>query len=320
MASLLRIRAYHSSMFRSLLRVATRQSRSTAFSTNTKTEVVKPTIQQLRIVAFRAAIPMVGFGFMDNLVMITAGDAIDAHFGHTLAISTMAAAGYGQCCSDVAGITCGGIVDATVTKLRLPTHGLSQSQLDLRITRMYSTLGACTGVLVGCLLGMSVLLFMDTERVDRARKAKELQSIFESVMIEGSKLVDAERATLFVLDKEKGELWSQVATGTEGIIKISATKGIVGACVAQRKIINITDAYNDDRFHADIDRTTGFRTRSVLALPVKNEEGEVIGAIQMCNKRNSDGSHGVFEDNDERLVKMLASHVTSFIRITNSER
>merc|ERR1711862_1003490 len=97
-------------------------------STDTKVEV--PTTRQLRIVVLRAAIPMVGFGFMDNLVMITAGDAIDAHFGHTLAISTMAAAGYGQCVSDVAGITSGGLVDATVAKLRLPTHKLSQSQLD----------------------------------------------------------------------------------------------------------------------------------------------------------------------------------------------
>ena len=292
--------------------------RSRASSTNTNIE--KPTIQQLRVVALRAAIPMVGFGFMDNLVMITAGDAIDTHFGQTLAISTMAAAGYGQCCSDVAGITCGGIVDATVAKLRLPTHGLTQAQLDLRITRTYSTIGACAGVLVGCLLGMPVLLFMDTEQVDRARKAKELQSIFESVMIEGCKLVDSERATLFMLDKEKDELWSQVATGTEGIIKICSKKGIVGACVTQRQLINVPDAYKDDRFNSNIDKNTGFRTRSILAIPVENDEGEVIGAIEMCNKKNSDGSFGVFQDNDERLVKMLGSHVTSFIRIMNSDR
>ena len=56
-----------------------------------------PTTQQLRIVALRYAIPMIGFGFMDNLVMIQAGDAIDQTFGVALGISTMTAAGFGQC-------------------------------------------------------------------------------------------------------------------------------------------------------------------------------------------------------------------------------
>jgi putative methionine-R-sulfoxide reductase with GAF domain len=279
--------------------------------------VERPTNKQLRIVALRAAIPMVGFGFMDNLVMITAGDAIDSHFGEALAISTMTAAGFGQCCSDIAGVTSGGIVDSIVSKLRLPVHGLSQAQLDLRITRFYSTFGACAGVLTGCLLGMSILMFIDTERVDRAKKAKELESIFDSVVKEGGKLVSAERSALFLLDEEKQELWSQVATGTEGIIKVPVSAGIVGAGVTSKQLINIQDAYKDDRFFHNVDDKTGFHTRSVLVVPVFNEEGKVIGAIEMINKKNPDGSDGVFGENDEKLIQMLASHVKSFIRIVN---
>jgi hypothetical protein len=103
---------------------------------------------------------MIGFGFMDNLVMIQAGDAIDASFGVIFSLSTLTAAGFGQCFSDVAGITCGGLVDAAVTKMNLPRHGLSPDQLDLRVTRMWTTLGGCIGVVTGCLLGMSCLLFM----------------------------------------------------------------------------------------------------------------------------------------------------------------
>ena len=96
-----------------------------------------PTKEELRIVAYRAAIPMVGFGFMDNLVMITAGEAIDSTLGVALGISTMTAAGFGQCCSDVAGNLSGGTVDAAVTRMKLQHHGLSEDQLDLKVSRLY---------------------------------------------------------------------------------------------------------------------------------------------------------------------------------------
>jgi putative methionine-R-sulfoxide reductase with GAF domain len=261
---------------------------------------------------------MIGFGFMDNLVMITAGDFIDSTFGVVLGISTMTAAGFGQCFSDTAGIMSGGAVDATVSRLNLPTHGLSQEQLGSKTSRLYTTAGAIVGVLTGCLLGMSCLLFMDTDRADRAKQAKELQSIFESIMDEGTSLFHAERATLFMLDNEKKELWSRVATGTEGIIKVSSHAGIVGACVDSGELINIPDAYEDSRFNKEVDAKTGFHTRSVLVIPVKDDDGEIIGAIQMCNKKNCDGTAAVFTANDENLVHMLASHVTSFIRIVNN--
>lgn len=252
---------------------------------------------------------------MDNLVMITAGEAIDSTFGATLGISTLMAAGFGQCCSDVAGNLSGGAVDAAVSKLRLPHHGLQEGQLEMRISRIYSIFGACVGVVTGCLLGMSCLLFMDTDRADRARKAKELQSIFESVMGEGKRLFNAERATLFVLDEERCELWSQVATGTKGIIKVKANEGIVGACIQGGELLNVPDAYNDERFDTEIDKRTGYRTKSVLAAPIRNDEGKIIGAIQMLNKKNADGTDGVFSPCEEQLARLLASHVKSFIQI-----
>ncbi|CAJ1944373.1 unnamed protein product [Cylindrotheca closterium] len=262
---------------------------------------------------------MVGFGFMDNLVMITAGDFIDATFGVAFGLSTLAAAGFGQCCSDVVGVTSGGIVDATVSKLGLPTHSLSPDQLDLGISRRWSTLGACSGVLVGCLLGMSCLFFMDTDRNEKARKAKELQSIFESVMGDGANTFHAERTTLFMLDEEKKELWSKVATGTDGIIHCSADEGIAGACVKSGKVINIPDVYKDDRFNQTVDKSTGFVTRSILAHPIKDAEGEILGIIEVCNKKNDDGTPGHFTEFDERLLRMLASHVASFISIINND-
>ncbi|KAG7374049.1 Fis family transcriptional regulator [Nitzschia inconspicua] len=281
--------------------------------------IPSPTLQQLRVVAFRAAIPMVGFGLMDNFVMITAGEAIDQTFGVALGISTMAAAGFGQCVSDVAGITSGGLVDAAVSKLNLPQHGLSQEQLGLRLSRIYSTFGACIGVLTGCLLGMSVLLFMDTDRADRAKKAKELNSIFATVMDQGHSLLGADRATLFMLDEKKKELWSRVGTGIEGVIKIPADQGIVGHCYTSGKVVYVADAYKDPHFNQDVDKRTGFHTGSVLVVPVKSEEGgAILGAIQMINKRSADGSIGEFSKRDEEIVKVLANHVAAFIRVVES--
>lgn len=274
-----------------------------------------PTKEELRIVAYRAAIPMVGFGFMDNLVMITAGEAIDSTLGVALGISTMTAAGFGQCCSDVAGNLSGGTVDAAVTRMKLQHHGLSEDQLDLKVSRMYKLLGACVGVVTGCLLGMSCLLFIDTDKADRARKAKELQSIFDHIMTDGRALFNADRATLFMLDEEKHELWSQIATGTKGIIKIRDDEGIAGACLQSGEIINIENAYEDERFNQKVDGVTGFTTKSVLAVPVKNETGKFIGVIQMLNKKNADDEVTSFGVDDEKLISMMANHVTSFIKI-----
>jgi putative methionine-R-sulfoxide reductase with GAF domain len=263
---------------------------------------------------------MVGFGIMDNFVMITAGDAIDSTFGVAFGLSTMAAAGFGQCVSDVAGVTSGGVVDNAVSKLNLPKHGLSQAQLELKQTRMYSTFGACVGVFSGCLLGMSVLLIMDTDRADREKRAKELQSIFESVMDQGHDLLGCQRAALFMVDDAKKEVWSRVATGTGGkIIKTSMDAGLVGACVTTGKTVNVANAYDDPRFNQNIDKSTGYTTRSVLCMPIKDNNGKIIGAIEMMNKKAEDGSDTVFDETDERMLTMLASHVSSFIRIVETD-
>ena len=91
---------------------------------------------------------------MDNLVMIQAGEIIDLTIGVTFGLSTLTAAGFGQCVSDVAGFTSGGIVDATVSKLKLPHHHLSLTQLGLRRSRIYNTIGGCVGVVFGNFFGL----------------------------------------------------------------------------------------------------------------------------------------------------------------------
>jgi hypothetical protein len=92
---------------------------------------------------------MVGFGFMDNLVMIQAGDAIDSTIGVAFGLSTLTAAAYGQVISDVSGTVFGSAVESAAKWLGLPAAGLTRAQCELRHVRMLSTSSAAVGVVLG---------------------------------------------------------------------------------------------------------------------------------------------------------------------------
>lgn len=147
------------------------------------------------------AVPMVGFGFMDNLVMIQAGDLIDNTIGVTFGLATLTSAAYGQIISDVSGTVSSGFVEALAGKLGLARANLTNEQLAMRKVQMCGTLGAVCGVATGCLLGMSCLLWMDLEKSERLKKAGELRTLYSTLMEEGHDLIGAEHCALFLLDK-----------------------------------------------------------------------------------------------------------------------
>lgn len=273
-----------------------------------------PTQRQLMLVAFHASVPMVAFGFADNVIMLNVGEMIDLSLGVTFGLSSLTAAACGQCVSDFSGVFFSNIVDAAVAKLDLPRHHLSEMQLDMKPCRMARTLGSCLGVLTGCLLGMSILLFKDTTAAERMKRANELTSIFQSVMNDGHKLVHAERATLWLVDGETGELWSKVATGEKDEIRVRGNQGLVGWAVQHGEPVEVADAYQDERFNPDVDKKTGFRTRSCIVMPIKTSEEKVIGAIQIINK-NPEEHEGHFTEADLQMALMLSKHVATFIEV-----
>ncbi len=119
-----------------------------------------PTATHLGHLAFFQALPFVGFGFLDNLIMILAGEYIDHTIGVTLGISTMAAAALGNAVSDVFGVGSAWYVEHLTSRVfgaRPPP--LTLEQLDLPISRLTANAGRATGVAVGCVLGMAPLLF-----------------------------------------------------------------------------------------------------------------------------------------------------------------
>jgi len=104
-----------------------------------------------------------------------------------------------------------------------------------------------------------------------------------------AKLVDANRATIFVFDDKTNELFSQVATGlSHQEIRIPSHAGIAGDTFSNNKINHISDPYQDSRFNQDIDKKTGYITRNILCIPLYNSTGSPLGCLQILNKNNGD--------------------------------
>lgn len=131
----------------------------------------------------------------------------------------------------------------------------------------------------------------------------DLDQLMELVMKEAAAMLDADRSTLFLIDEEKSEIWSKVAQGLDKKeIRIPLGKGIAGTVAATGKGMNIPEAYDHPLFNPEVDKKTGYRTKSILALPVTNARGKTIGVAQLINKRV-----GVFDADDEKLLAAFSS-------------
>jgi len=167
------------------------------------------------------------------------------------------------------------------------------------------------------------------------------QSLLLTITMHATKIVSSVRATVFLVDEPNQQLWS-VSTDTGAEIRIPKKAGIAGQCCCEGRVINIPDAYADSRFNQEIDKRTGFKTQSILAIPMIDEEvvkqaastpstaqrkslvtGEmmqaaskpnksengVIGIIQMINKVSYDGQLEVFDEADIQVMELFAKFV-----------
>ncbi len=136
-------------------------------------------------------------------------------------------------------------------------------------------------------------------KIGRSITAQTDINVLLKVIAEETKVaMEADRCTVFLLDKKTNELWSKVALGMDSQeIRFPVDKGLAGYVVRSGESINITDAYNDSRFNPDVDKTTGYKTKTILCMPIKNNNQEIIGAFQVLNKKN-----GVFTKSDEDLL------------------
>jgi adenylate cyclase len=166
-------------------------------------------------------------------------------------------------------------------------HGLDESgkaELFYRITEMLRRTTALADI------------------ANRVNDSLSLDVLFPRLMEVVTEALNADRSTLFLHDPETGDLFSRVLQGdTIGEIRFPSNLGVAGSVFTRGAAEIIGDAYADTRFNQDVDRKTGYRTRNILCVPIRNKKREVIGVTQVLNKLSGD-----FDAEDKRLLEGLS--------------
>ncbi len=133
----------------------------------------------------------------------------------------------------------------------------------------------------------------------------DLAELLGKILELAKNITTAERGTLFLVDEETDEIWSMIAHGMEKEeIRLPRGRGIAGHVALTGEIVNIPDAYADDRFDPEIDKRTGFRTRNILTLPIHNKAGKIIATLQLLNK-----AEGSFTEDDTDVLLTLSGQM-----------
>ena len=146
--------------------------------------------------------------------------------------------------------------------------------------------------------------------LDAVTQSTDYPSLIGSIVNKTIEIAQCERASFFLHDMASEELWSVEAYGNEfKEIRFPVSKGIGGYSARHGEIVSVRDAYVDERFNQEIDQQTGFRTRSLVSLPVFDRDGDVVGVLQAINKLR-----GTFEPSDVDMLKAIASQLSEAIK------
>lgn len=123
----------------------------------------------------------------------------------------------------------------------------------------------------------------------------------------------ADRASMYLVDRETHELYTQCG---EIALHLPMSLGIAGACATSGTTINVDDAYKDPRFNSNVDEKSGYITKSVLCVPIKHLDGQVIGVVQFVNKTEPQGA--AFDKQDEARIEALAKQIAPRVNASSS--
>jgi signal transduction histidine kinase len=144
----------------------------------------------------------------------------------------------------------------------------------------------------------------------------QLNDMLLQISRKACEVMEADRCSIFLHDPNTDELWSTVALGMRGqVIRIPLSIGFVGYCFQTGETVNLEDAYRDERFDKEVDSKTGYRTRSVLCMPLYTRADSRLGVIQLLNKRD-----GVFTKEDETFLQTFGNNASVFIDIAQLQK
>lgn len=144
------------------------------------------------------------------------------------------------------------------------------------------------------------------EAAKNINSSLDLDKVLKLILDAAVKGVEADRGTLYLVDEIKKELWSKVLQGRDMIeIRLPIGKGIAGYVAETGETIDIADAYNDPRFNPEIDKKSGYKTNTMLCMPMKNKDAKIIGVFQLLNKKG-----GKFDEDDEIFIDALSAHAS----------
>ena len=128
----------------------------------------------------------------------------------------------------------------------------------------------------------------------------DLDALLTRIAHAACKIIECDRATIYLHDAKTHELWSRVAIGADEI-RFPADLGIAGHVFTANKLLHVSDPYADPRFNPDPDRRSGFITRNLLTVPLVDIDRKPLGVLQAVNTTDED-----FSESDQQMIQMLA--------------
>ncbi len=151
------------------------------------------------------------------------------------------------------------------------------------------------------------------EAAQKVNSNIKLDDVLNSIVEAAKELTNADRGTLYIVDKEKHELWSKVLIGGDvKEIRLNIGQGLAGSAAKDNEIINLEDAHTDPRFNSSYDKSSGYQTKSNLCFPINNKDGEVVAVIQLINSAN-----GKFNEIDEECLSVIS--INAALALANAE-
>jgi len=151
------------------------------------------------------------------------------------------------------------------------------------------------------------LIFIYLTEVSASREHDDVIRILADM---GKALTSADRCTVWVVNEEKKTIWTKIAHGLDETLELPMNSGLVGDAIVTGKKILIEDVYEDDRFNREVDKATGYSTKSMMVIPMFDGDNAIIGAFQVMNHR---GEKGAFDERDMQRLMLASTYAAESI-------